>query len=129
MSLTRPLIAVVDDDPAVCKALARLIAASNLDVLTFASGEVFLHSMATRQPDCLVLDLHMPGMSGIDVMKALASDEWVLPIIIITGRDEPASRARCLASGALAYLSKPFDHVELLQAVAKALGEQFKLGD
>src|ERR1700731_3032858 len=121
MSFTRPLIAVVDDHAAVCKALARLIAASKLDVVTFASGETFLDSMATRQPDCVVLDLHMPGWSGIDVMTALASQGWVLPIIIITGRDETATRAQCLASGALAYLSKPLDQSKLLHAIGEAV--------
>jgi FixJ family two-component response regulator len=122
MSSTGPLIAVVDDDASVCKALGRLIAANGLNVFTFTSGEEFLNSMATRQPDCLVLDLHMPGLDGIDVMTALAGGGWALPVIIITGRDEPASRAQCLASGALAYLPKPLDHLKLLQAIGEAVG-------
>jgi FixJ family two-component response regulator len=122
MSLTRPLIAVVDDDASVCKALGRLIGASNLDVVTFVSGETFLDSMAVRRPDCVVLDLHMPGLSGIDVMTALTGGGWDLPIIIITGRDEPASRIQCLALGALAYLPKPLDHLKLLQTIGEAVG-------
>jgi FixJ family two-component response regulator len=122
MSLTRPLIAVVDDDAPVCKALGRLIGASNLDVVTFVSGEAFLDSMAIRRPDCVVLDLHMPGLSGIDVMTALAGRGSGLPIIIITGRDEPTTRAQCLASGALAYLAKPLDHLKLLEAIGEAVG-------
>jgi FixJ family two-component response regulator len=122
MSLNRPLIAIVGDNASICKALSRSIAASGLNVYTFTSGEEFLNSMATRQPDCLLLDLHMPGLSGIDVMRALAGGGWDLPIIIITGRDEPASKAQCLASGAMAYLPKPLDHLKLLRAIGEAVG-------
>jgi FixJ family two-component response regulator len=122
MSFTRPLIAIVDDDASVCKALGRSIAASGLSVYTFTSGEEFLNSMATRQPDCLVLDFHMPGLNGIDIMTALDAAGWDLPIIIITGRDEPAPKAQCLASGALAYLPKPLDHLKLLRAIGEAVG-------
>lgn len=119
---SRTLIAIVDDDASIRKALARLIASFNLEVATFASGKEFLDCLAVRRPDCLLLDLHMPVLSGIDVMTALASQGWALPTVVITGREEPSSRARCLALGALAYLSKPVDPGRLLQALGEALG-------
>ncbi len=122
MAKGRPLIAVVDDDASVCKALGRLILASDLDVATFASGQMLLDSLAWRRPDCIVLDLHMPGLSGMDVLHALANAGWELPVIMITGRDQGTSRTRCLAAGAQAYLPKPLNQAELLQAIGKALG-------
>jgi FixJ family two-component response regulator len=126
MGAKRSVIAVIDDDASVCKALKRLIGASDLDVETFASGETFLESLSAHRPDCVVLDLHMPGLSGVDVLKALACREVELPVIIITGRDEPSSRARCLAAGAVAYFAKPLDHVKLLEAIGDAVGDPFR---
>jgi FixJ family two-component response regulator len=122
MANGRPLIAVVDDDDSVCKAVGRVILASDLDVATFTSGQMLLDSLPARRPDCVVLDLHMPGLSGIDVLHALAHAGWELPVIIITGRDQPETRTRCLTAGALAYLPKPLNHAELLQAIGKAIG-------
>ena len=122
MANGRPLIAVVDDDNSVCKAVGRVILASDLDVATFTSGQMLLDSLPARRPDCVVLDLHMPGLSGIDVLHALAHAGWELPVIIITGRDQPETRTRCLTAGALAYLPKPLNHAELLQAIGKAIG-------
>ncbi|SDR63374.1 Response regulator receiver domain-containing protein [Rhizobiales bacterium GAS113] len=121
MSNRRPLIAVVDDDESVCKALRRLIVASDMDAMTFVSGQTFLDSLPDHRPDCVVLDLHLPQMSGMDVLRALANATWQLPVIVITGRDEPASRARCLSAGALAYLAKPLDQASLLQAIGEAV--------
>jgi FixJ family two-component response regulator len=121
MANRRPLVAVVDDDGSVCKALRRLIVASDMGVETFVSGQTFLDSLPLSRPDCVVLDLHLPGLSGLDVLRALAVASWQLPVIVITGRDEPASRARCLAGGALAYLSKPLDQAALLQAIGEAV--------
>jgi FixJ family two-component response regulator len=124
MASTRPLIAVVDDDPSVCKALRRLIAASKFDAVGFASGEIFLRDQAAHSANCIVLDLHMPGLSGIDVMSALAAAGCASPVIIITGRDDPGSRAQCLAAGAYAYFRKPLDPPELLQSIENAVGER-----
>ncbi|MBV9112779.1 MAG: response regulator [Hyphomicrobiales bacterium] len=121
MAQAQPLIAVIDDEETVCRALKRLLIASTLDVMTFSSGELFLQSLAASRPDCVVLDLHMPGMSGLDVLKWMSSTRPCIPAIVITGRDEEASRASCLAAGALAYLPKPLDHSKLLQAIDEAL--------
>jgi FixJ family two-component response regulator len=118
----RPLIAVVDDDQSVCKAIGRLIIKSNFDVVTVTSGQMLLDLLPVRPPDCILLDLHMPGLSGVDVLRALADIGSKLPVIVITGRDEPTARARCLAAGATAFLLKPLDPKRLLRAIGEALG-------
>src|SRR5262245_12934184 len=107
MTTLRPRIAIVDDDSNVAIALRRLCVASDLDADTFPSGGAFLSSLAAVRPDCVVLDLHMSGMNGIDVLKQLARTFPTLPVIIITGQDEPAARARCTAEGACAFFAKP----------------------
>ena len=121
MSNAQPLIAVVDDEASVCKALGRLFAASGFSVATFTSGQKLLNSLSTCRPECVVLDLQMPGLSGVDVLRALSRAELEVPVIIITGRDEAASRAVCLAAGARAYLLKPLNQTDLLQAIGEAL--------
>ena len=121
MANTLPLIAVVDDEEAVCRALKRLLTASSFDVVTFPSGKAFLEALPSTRPDCAVLDLHMPGLGGLDILKYLVSAGESVPIIIITGRDELGACAACLAAGASAYFPKPIDHAKLLQAIEKSL--------
>ena len=121
MDRSRLRIAVIDDDQSVRKALERLLRALNWDVDTFASGRDFLNSLAAQVPDCIVLDLHMPGMNGLDVQQQLARSDLQLPIIVITGNDEPYSRVQCLSAGAAAYLRKPLDDEALLDAIHRAV--------
>jgi FixJ family two-component response regulator len=113
-------VAVIDDDESVRKALRRLLRAANLDADTFASGRDFLDSLAAQLPDCIVLDLHMPGMNGLDVQQQLARDGLKVPIVVITGHDEPQARAQCLSAGAAAFLRKPLDDKALLDAIHRA---------
>jgi FixJ family two-component response regulator len=120
MDRSRLRVAVIDDDESVRKALKRLLRAANLDADTYASGREFLDSLASRVPDCVVLDLHMPGMNGLDVQRQLAASVRRVPIVIITGHDEPQARAQCLAAGAAAYLRKPLDDEALLDAIERA---------
>lgn len=115
-------VAVVDDDESVRRALKRLLHASNLEAEIFASGQEFLNSLTTQHPDCLVLDLHMPGMNGLEVQRVLARIIAHLPVVVITGHDEPQTRAQCLAAGAAAYLCKPLDDKALLEAIQRAAG-------
>jgi FixJ family two-component response regulator len=124
MAKARLLVAVVDDEAPVRKALSRLLLASDFDVETFASGQEFLDALAANRPDCLVLDLHMPFMTGVDVQRKLARAGARLPIVVITAYDDPASRAQCLTVGAAAYLLKPFDDQTLLDAIFKAIREK-----
>jgi FixJ family two-component response regulator len=117
-----PLLAVVDDDTDVRVALTRLVSSAGFAVETFASGEAFLRSIEDHEPDCVVLDLHMPEMSGFDVQGALASGHAAVPVVIITGHDTSESRARAIQLGAKAYLCKPVNDEALLAAIGAAIG-------
>jgi FixJ family two-component response regulator len=118
----RPLVAVVDDEESIRKSLRRLFIAVDLDAVVYASGQEFLDSLRGRQPDCLVLDLQMPGLTGLEVQRALAGAGVRFPTIIITAHDEPEARARCLGAGAAAYLCKPLHDELLLDAIANVVG-------
>jgi FixJ family two-component response regulator len=122
MVKSRPRVAVVDDDESVRKALQRLLRASGLDADTFASAQDFLASLPqSTQPDCLLLDLQMPGTSGLDLQRQLLRAGPQLPVVVITGHDEPGMQARCLAAGASAYLRKPLEAGALLAAIEAAI--------
>ena len=114
------LIAVVDDEEPVRKALKRLMRSAGLSAETFGSGLEFLKSLATRLPDCVVLDLHMPRMDGFKVQAHLARKRAALPVIIITGHDLPQARERAMAGGASAFLRKPVLDRILLGAISAA---------
>lgn len=114
-------VAVVDDDPSVLRALCRLLRSRGFDVAPFASGSAFLSATEARQPDCVVLDLHMPETSGFEVQARLFERRAGEPVIVITGDDTPESRSRALGLGARSYLSKPVDGAELLAAIAAAI--------
>lgn len=116
------LLAVVDDDDDVRVALRRLVSSAGFAVETYASGAEFLHSVDDHEPDCVVLDLHMPEMSGFEVQGALASAHARVPVVIITGHDTPEARTRALRLGAKAYLCKPVDGEALLSAIGAAIG-------
>jgi FixJ family two-component response regulator len=115
------LLAVVDDDADVRMALMRLVSSAGFAVETFASGAEFMRSVDDHQPDCVVLDLHMPGMSGFEVQDALAVAHAAVPVVVITGHDTPESRTRALRLGAKAYLCKPVDDEALLSAIGAAI--------
>jgi FixJ family two-component response regulator len=122
MITARPLIAVVDDEESVRRALARMLNASQLDVEVFASGQEFLDSLRThRRPDCLVLDYQMPGLTGRDVQRQLALGRIRVPIIVVTAHDQPALREQCLADGAVAYLAKPLQRERLVSLIDDAM--------
>jgi FixJ family two-component response regulator len=126
MTSSRLLMAVIDDDASVRKALTRLLRASGHEVEAFASGAEFLESSHTRAPDCLVLDVHMPSVSGLDVQAALLDRGIHIPIIFITAFDDNAMRERALQQGAVAYLRKPLTEQTLLAAIATAVGPKRK---
>src|SRR5215831_2142370 len=114
-------IAVVDDEAPVRKALGRLLTASGFQVATFASGEEFLESLQTRMPDCAILDLHLPGLSGLEIQKRVTQQRIPLPCILFTGKDEPGNEQSALAAGAAGYLRKPVDQDLLLAAISSAM--------
>jgi FixJ family two-component response regulator len=118
MSAALPLIAIVDDEESVRRALERLLRSAEMEARVFASGESFLAALADLRPDCLVLDLHMPGASGFEIMARVQAR---LPVVIITGHDTPEAEARSLAGGAAFYLRKPINDRVLLEAIATAI--------
>jgi FixJ family two-component response regulator len=120
MAESATFVAIVDDEEPIRKALKRLLRSANLEAESFASGAAFLDSLAERRPDCLILDLHMPGMTGLHVLQRLRQSGVQLPTIIITAYDEPETRNHCLAAGAAAFLRKPLEGRILLDAVASA---------
>jgi len=117
----RPSVAVVDDDESVRTALQRLLRSARFDVEAFPSGAEFLHSVKTRLPDCLVLDLYMPGVDGFAVQARLMEAGLRVPTVVITNYDTPETRARLLATGGPACLRKPVDAQTLLDAIADAI--------
>jgi FixJ family two-component response regulator len=116
-----PFVAVVDDEESVRKALKRLLRAAGLEAESYATGQEFLEQAAQREPDCVVLDLHMPGMSGLQVLRKLKAAGQLLSIVIITAHDEPETRAQCIDAGACAYLRKPLEDRLLLNAISAAM--------
>ena len=122
MARDAPLLAVVDDDADVRVALTRLVSSAGVAVETFASGAEFLRSVQDHEPDCVVLDLHMPEMSGFEVQGALASGHRAVPVVVMTGHDTSESRARAVQLGARVYLRKPINDEALLAAIGNAIG-------
>ena len=116
-----PYIAVVDDEEPVRKALGRLLRASGMEVECYAGGRDFLDAALGRRPDCVILDLHMPRMSGMQVLAELRGRYPRLPVLVITAHDSPEVRSQCLAAGARAYLRKPLDAAVLLDAIKSTL--------
>ena len=116
-----PSVAIVDDEEPIRKALRRLLRASGMEAEGYASGQEFLDAAATQKPDCLVLDLHMPGMSGLQLLNTMRSGKEKVPTVIITAHDEAETREQCLAAGACAYLRKPLEDRLLLNAISAAI--------
>jgi FixJ family two-component response regulator len=116
-----PSVAIVDDEEGIRKALGRLLRAAGLEAHGYANGQEFLTAAAERRPDCVVLDLHMPGMSGLQVLRKLKATGLLLPIVVITAHDEPETREQCLSTGARAYLRKPLEDRLLLNAISAAM--------
>jgi FixJ family two-component response regulator len=110
---------VLDDEPNFCKALARLLKTHGFEVLTFTRGEELLEACASRVPKCLLLDLHMPGLSGFEVLERIAARH--VPALVITGHDQPGNAQRVRALGALDYFLKPVNELQLLTAIQTAI--------
>lgn len=115
------VIAVVDDEASVRKALLRLLRSADLKAQAFASGREFLDTLPSILYDCVVLDLHMSDMTGFDVQKDSIFISAQIPTVIITAYDEPGTREKCLSLGATAYLRKPVDDKNLLSAIEEAI--------
>ena len=117
----KPLIAVLDDEESIRKAVVRVLRATGFSARGFASGAEFLRSWHFDRPDCLVLDLQMPDMSGAEVQQALRLAGAKFPIVIISAHDASSFREECMRLGAVDYLCKPMDIFALTEAVTLAI--------
>jgi FixJ family two-component response regulator len=114
-------VAVVDDESAVRIALRRLLRLADFDVILFDSGEQFLASLGDRRPACVVLDVHMPGLSGLDVLQRLRSSDFDIPVVCITASDDLELDRLVERAGAVRLLRKPFSSDVLIGAVSTAM--------
>jgi FixJ family two-component response regulator len=121
MTQAEPTVFIVDDDPAVLKSLARLLHAVELPVVTFSSPREFLERHDPRAPGCLVLDLTMPGLNGLELQEALTTKGCAIPIIFLTGHGDIPTSVRAMKSGAFAFLTKPVNDDDLIKAAHAAL--------
>jgi len=115
------LIAIVDDDKSVRSALQDLVESEGLSTLCFGSAEQFLDSGAQRNAACLIADIRMPGMSGLELQAKLKADRCRIPIIFITAHGDAKMQTQALREGALKFLAKPFDNTVLLEALHAAI--------
>jgi FixJ family two-component response regulator len=121
MSRNRIYVAVVDDDDSFARALERLLRASGFEVHTFSSAEAFLAPTTFPPPDCLVLDIQLGGISGLDLLQRLRESGILTPVIFVTAHDVPEFREQARQAGCIAYLRKPVGKPALLEAIAKAI--------
>ncbi len=121
MANNDPFIAVVDDESPVRTMLRRLLRLADYKVTTFASGEEFLDSLRGGLPACMILDVHMPGLSGFDVESRMRAAHIEVPIVFITASDDIALDRSALEAGGVCLLRKPFSSNQLLEAVGIAL--------
>ena len=120
------LISVVDDDPSVRRSLSSLIRSSGFHVMLFESAEEFLRYGDPRQWACLVLDIKLPMMSGLELQHYLAAAGYELPIIFITANSESSLREQALAAGAIEFLNKPFSDEALIETIERAVVSEGK---
>jgi FixJ family two-component response regulator len=121
MSDDAPVVFVVDDDRAVRDSLRRLLTSVGLTVEVFPTAQAFLSTPRSNAPGCLVLDLRLPGLSGLDLQRELAGTEAPLPIVFLTGHGDIPTSVRAMKAGAVEFLTKPFRERDLLDAIRSAI--------
>ena len=117
------LISIVDDDESIRTALKRLFRSVGFDVAVFASAEEFLNSGDLQTSSCLILDLRMPGMDGLELQGRLAASHCRIPIVFLTAHSDEITRAKALRAGAISFLSKPFSEESLIRDVTVAVDQ------
>ena len=120
--LSRGEIFVVDDDPAVCETLSTVLSAGGYKVICFADGAALLAVSRTRTPSCILLDVHIPGKSGLDILKELHGEDYPAPIFMISGQGDIAMAVTAIKSGALDFIEKPFRGREIAARLDEAIG-------
>ncbi len=116
-----PLISIVDDDALARDGIRELVESLGYEAVTFISAEHFLESVVIAEPTCLITDLQMPGLSGLELQEALRSQGYHTPVIVITAYPSEKHRTRALANGAVGFLSKPFDERSLIECLTVAI--------
>jgi len=117
MNSPKPVVAVLDDEPELRKALRRLLTGRGFIVEEYANGNDLIAAISSRPTDCILLDLHMPEVSGFDVLETFQSRHVHTPVIVITAHDKPGTVERVRSLGACGYLKKPVDRDALLAAI------------
>ncbi len=127
MTEDKAVVYVVDDDPSVRKALERLLRSAGYNAMTFASAPEFLDFTCPDRPGCLILDIKMPELSGLELQDRLSEKGLFLPIIFITGHGTVPASVRAFKAGAMDFLQKPFQDRELLDAVSRGIEKHRRL--
>ena len=120
--LSRGEIFVVDDDPAVRETLSTVLSAGGYEVICFADGAALLEVARSRTPSCILLDVHIPGKSGLDILKELHGEDYPAPIFMISGLGDIAMAVTAIKSGALDFIEKPFRGSEIVARLNEAIG-------
>ena len=120
--ISRGEIFVVDDDPAVRETLSVVLSAGGYEVICFADGAALLAVARTRTPSCILLDVHIPGKSGLDILKELHGEDYPAPIFMISGQGDIAMAVTAIKSGALDFIEKPFRGSEIVGRLEEAIG-------
>ena len=115
------VVAIVDDDPSVRKSLQRLIRSAGWKAEAFTSAQQFLERYETDAPSCLVLDLQLPGLNGLDLQKRLAEAGLEIPIVFLTGHGNIPASVQAMKAGAVEFLTKPIDEQDLFRAIQEAI--------
>jgi FixJ family two-component response regulator len=123
MTVSKPTIFIIDDDAPIRKSLSRLLRSVDYTVETFPSADEFLRREHFDGVGCIVLDVKMPGLSGMDLQEELSKADYHMPIIFITGHGDIPMSVQAMKKGAVDFLAKPFDGEQLLQAVRTAIGK------
>jgi FixJ family two-component response regulator len=121
MSEMKKIVAVIDDDPEIRAAMARLLLAFGYSAETFDSAETFLTRASTFRASCLLVDIQLGGLSGVELARQLAADGFKFPIIFMTGCDNATIKSQAIAAGGIAFLRKPFPPKMLIDSIKKAV--------
>lgn len=121
MQNPQPVVYIVDDDPGVRKSLSSLLRSVGFEVRTFGDGAEFLQATRLDVPECLILDIQMPGLGGVDLHASLAQSPFPIPVIFITGHGDIPLAVRMIKAGALEFLTKPFNDQDLLNSTYQAI--------
>jgi two-component system, LuxR family, response regulator FixJ len=124
--MTRPIVYIVDDQPAICHALSEMLGVLGYEVETFASAQDFLAAFDPARPGCLVADVRMPGMDGIELMQELSRRSVRLPVVLISGHADVPMAVMAIKAGAEDFIEKPIDDKQLVAAINRCLAQAFE---